>query len=69
MKSKLLTRTLHLLNTRPDTCTLELISVKTGLTVAWLRDIENGRIVEPSVVKIETLHDYLSPQKLKMPTR
>jgi hypothetical protein len=53
----LLTKTMDLL----ENCELALaqIALKSNLGVEWLRKLRAGKIPDPSVNKIQALHDFL----------
>lgn len=40
------------------------ISDATGVKVSWLRKVKNGEIPDPSVNKIQAVHDYLAAAEI-----
>lgn len=48
---------------RPRTLTFAMIADATGLTAHWLAAFAGGRIDNPGVVSVETLHTYLTNYK------
>ncbi len=63
---RLYTRTVFLLQTRPAQLTLYAISQKTGLPLGWLNMLSQGRILNPSVNKIERLYNFLNSKDLEV---
>ncbi len=64
-ESLLFIKTVELYKNRPRKLKVKTIAKATGLGEAWLNNfVNNGS--EPSVVKIETLYNYLSSKKLKV---
>ena len=49
----------ELLRHRSATITLKAIAEVTGLGEQWLKLIHQGKITDPSINKMETLHNYL----------
>jgi len=55
----LLERTIALYNHALTERTAKEIAELSGLDEAWLSRFRRGRIAEPSVVKVQRLHDWL----------
>lgn len=64
--SILLSRTLHLVRNRSVTATYDVIAEDTGLKAHWVKAFANGRMRDPSVVKVETLYNYLNKSPLTL---
>ena len=64
-ESEWLATTLNLLRNRPVWLTLTTIAIDTGVPVGWIKELSRGAIKEPSVVRIQALHTYLSDKAAK----
>lgn len=61
----LLTATRKMLRERPKSLTLDKIISDTGLKRTWLNTmLSENESVEPSVIKVQKLFEYLSGEKL-----
>lgn len=66
-KTKLRDATMrHLLN-RPRTLEFKKIAEDTGLNKFWLESFAKGMIAHPSVVRVETLYEYLTGREIHTP--
>lgn len=59
-------KTMELLKNLPRSTTYADIERDTNLSKEWISAVARGRIIEPSVKKIQTLYEYLSKRKLKL---
>lgn len=57
-------RTLELLRT--SQFTLPEIFRRSGISFYWLKRFKEGRIVDPSVNKVQALYEFLSGRKLEV---
>ena len=57
--ANLLDRARELLAGRPQDLSLVKIAAETGLDYSWLSKFSQGRIPNPGVKSVQTLHDYL----------
>jgi len=64
MDSKLVEKTLELLKSRPYTMTVKQITEKTSIPEGWIKQLQRGKIKEPSAPRIEKLYEFLSGHKL-----
>lgn len=62
-ETALLARTKRLLAEAEPIVTAKAISQQTGLSRAWLSRFKTGKIPNPGVVQVQTLHDYLAGLK------
>lgn len=53
----------ELLKHRSATITLKAIAEATGLGEQWLKLVHQGKIANPGINKMETLHNYLISNK------
>ena len=66
MKKSLYEKTLRLIQSRPHNLTFAEISSKIDIGEDWLRKFAQGKIKNPSVNRIQTLHDFLNDKPLKV---
>lgn len=66
LESKLVTRVIELLRNRPYTLFVKIIAEDTGVPEPWIKALYQGRIKEPSCVRIEILYEYLSGNTLEV---
>lgn len=59
-------KTLELLQDRPRSKTLKVVSEETGIGLPWLNLFLQNRIQNPSVNTIQSLYEYLTNAKLKV---
>lgn len=57
--SRLLDRTVKMMKERDPELTYEVMSIETGIGIAWFARFATGRVKNPNVIFIEALHDYL----------
>jgi len=62
--SELEDKTRKLLKELPRQIKYRHISEATGIKVTWLCDFASGKLKLPSVGRVETLYNYLSPTPL-----
>lgn len=55
----LLTRTLTLVRNAPRNITFTEMKNATGVSVSWISRFAAGRFVNPGVLQVQALHDYL----------
>lgn len=55
--------TMALLNARPRTLTLSTIAQDSGVGHEWLSKLSQGKMADPSVHKVQRVHDYLARRK------
>lgn len=60
MNKNLHARTKELLENRPRGMTLDIIADEAGVKRDWLRSFSAGRIRNPGVETVQTLHDFLA---------
>lgn len=59
-------RTLALLKERPKSVYLKDIAEASGVTLKWLEAFHAGRILNPGVINLEKLYNYLSGGNLNV---
>jgi len=64
--SELEAKTLELLDNLPRNVDLKDVAAATGLSSSWLTQFATKQLVHPSVGRVETLYNYLSPKKLQV---
>lgn len=69
MAEPLLDRTHDLLASRRDDLTLVQIAEDTELDYSWLSKFAQGRIPNPGVSGVQTLHDYLERDRQRFARR
>ena len=52
-------RTLYLVKNRPYSIKLQELSKATGLSVPWLSEFANEKMSDPSIHRVQKLHDAL----------
>lgn len=62
--SELEKRTLILLEKLPRNVDLKNVAAATGLSSSWLSQFATKQLIHPSVGRVETLYNYLSPTPL-----
>lgn len=65
-ESSLYTKTLQMLVERPRSVLLSDIAEATNIPEAWLKAFGQGRMSDPSVVRVEILYNYLSDEPLEL---
>lgn len=66
-ESRLYSATYVLLRTRPRDVFLTDIADGTGIPLGWLKAFSQGRMSDPSVVRVEKLYNWLSDEPLEIP--
>lgn len=66
-ESVLYQRTFDLLARRSRTVTYADLSAITGVTEAWIQAFGQGRMTNPSVIRVEKLYNALSSTPLELP--
>ena len=65
--SLLLTATTTLLKNRPHHVTYSDLEKLSGVPEAWIKAFGQGRMSNPSVVRVEKLYNALAPTPLELP--
>ena len=65
-ESTLKKRTIELFATLPRSISNLEVARETGLSATWIQDFVHGRILDPSVNKVEHLYNYLSKKQLEL---
>lgn len=66
MTSRLVTKTLELLDSREYRVTLTRISEETKIPLGWLKRLQQRKIAEPSCPRIERLYEHLAGRQLEL---
>ena len=67
METVLFRATFTLLKNRPVWLTYAELSDKTGIPEAWIKSFGQGRMTDPSVVRVEKLYNVLAEAPLELP--
>ena len=59
--------TYRLLETRPRGWTYAMLEQATGVPEAWIKAFGQGRMENPSVVRVEKLYNALAEEPLELP--
>lgn len=67
VESVLFHTTFRLLEERPRTVTYADLATQSGVPEAWIKAFGQGRMRDPSVVRVEKLYNALSDEPLELP--
>lgn len=66
VESKLVERVIELLHNRNYKVTIRQISEKTSIPEGWIKQLQRGKINEPSCPRIEKLYEYLTGTEINV---
>lgn len=66
MKSRLAKRVIELLKARPYGVSFRQLEEETNIPQGWINRLQQGKIAEPSVVRVEKLYEHLSETRLEL---